>query len=155
MPSVVLAPCLPALPASTLRKGLTLPLSFFTLYYYSLFFFSHRQISVAPAGAEARPVDGHADVGPDDGQVAGEAGDGAEEVAKQHQDAVQLDQEADQRPPQQDQQQPAEEGRRALDLLPPREEERRLLRADDNGQSDEEEDLFRGYFFSRFDHSCW
>lgn len=82
---------------------------------------------------QPRPVNSHANVRPHDGHVAREAGDGAEEVAKQHHDAVQLDEEADQRPLEQDQRQPGEEGGCALELLLAREEDKRLLRADDDG----------------------
>lgn len=100
---------------------------------------SDGQLRVPPAQPHA--VDKQADVGPDDGYVAREAGDGAEEVAKEDDDAVQLDDEADQRPAQEDEREPAEEGGRALGLLLAREEEERLLGADDDGEADQEEDL--------------
>lgn len=108
-----------------------------------MYVYSYGQLSVVPP-PQARAVDEGADVGADDGQVAREGGDGAEEVAEEHEDAVQLDAEADERPPEQDQQEAPEEGRRALGLLLPREEEQRLLRPDDDREADEEEDLLEG-----------
>ncbi|RYP42307.1 hypothetical protein DL768_010356 [Monosporascus sp. mg162] len=101
----------------------------------------HGQLGVA--AAEPSAVDEGADVGPDDRQAPSEAGDGAEKVAEEYEDAVELDAEADERPPQQDQQEPREEGGRALGLLPPREEQQRLLGADYDGEANEEEDLLR------------
>lgn len=107
----------------------------------SLVGFSYGQLGV-PA-PQAGPVDEHADVRPHDGQPAREAGNGAEEVAEQHDDAVRLDEEADEGPPQEDEGEADEEGGGALGLLLAGEEEERLLRADDDGEADEEKDLFR------------
>lgn len=96
----------------------------------------YRQLGIPPS--DPGPVDGGPDVRPDNRNVACEGGDGAEEVAKQNHDAVELDAEADQGPPQQDQGEPREEGRRALCLLFPREEEERLLGSDDDCEANEE-----------------
>lgn len=100
---------------------------------------SHGQVGLPAAEADA--VDGHANVGPDDGQAAGEAGNGAQKVAKEDGDAVCLDEKADKGPPQEDEGEAGEEGGGALGLLLARKEEERLLRADDDGEADEEEDL--------------
>lgn len=96
---------------------------------------SNRQLGVPPR-PETHPVDPRGDIRPDDGDAAREARDRPQKVPKQHHDAVQLDQEPNQRPPKQNQPQTREEGRRALELLLPREEERRFLRADDYRQTD-------------------
>lgn len=65
-----------------------------------------------------------------------------EEVAKQHEDAIQLDHEADERPPQQNQQDARDEGGGAGDLLAAGEEEEGFLEADEEGEAADEEDLF-------------
>lgn len=100
---------------------------------------SYRQLRIPPP--HPGPVDQHSDVWPHHRGVPREARNRAQEVAKEHHDAVQLDAEPDQWPPQEDQRQAAEEGRRAFKLLSAREEEERLLRSDYYGQADEEEDL--------------
>lgn len=101
---------------------------------------SDREVRVAPP-TKPDAVDQEADVGADHGGVPREAGDGAEEVAKEDGDAVQLDAEADQGPLHQDEDEAEEEGCGALGLLFPREEEQRLLRSDDDGEAYEEKDL--------------
>ena len=100
---------------------------------------SYGQLGVAPH--RTYPIEHEADVGADDRDVGHEASDGAEEVAKQHDDAVELDEKADERPPKQDQEYSGRERRRALEFLSPREEDQRLLRADDQGQAEDEQDL--------------
>ena len=91
---------------------------------------SDGQLGIPPPQAHA--VDNNADIWADDGRVAREAGDGAEEVAKEDEDAPELDAEADEGPAKEDKGDAGEEGGRALCFLLAREEEERLLRADDD-----------------------
>ena len=99
----------------------------------------YRKLGVPPPQPD--PVHQHADVWSYDRYVPAEASDGAEEVAEEDYDAVELDAEAYQGPAQEDESQTAEECRGALCLLFPREEEERFLRSDYDGEADEEENL--------------
>ncbi len=101
--------------------------------------FLYRQLRIPPPKANLVYCD--ADIRTDDGQACRKARYRAEEVAKENQDAVEFDQEADERPLHEDEGQAGEEGGGALGFLLAREEEERLLRADDDGEADEEEDL--------------
>lgn len=69
------------------------------LRFFFLFLIFHtlnREFGISSPEPDA--IHKHADVRADDGHVPREAGDGAEEVAEQDEDAVELDQEPDQRP---------------------------------------------------------
>lgn len=89
---------------------------------------SNRQLSIPPP--QPRPIDRHADIRPHDGHVARERGDGAEEVAEEDGDAVQLHAEADQRPAEEDEDEAGEEGGGTPGLLLAGEEEEGLLGPD-------------------------
>jgi len=97
------------------------------------------ELGVPPSKADS--IDGQANVGPDDGDIPREAGNRAEEVAKEDHDSVELDEEADEGPAHKDEAEAAKEGRGAFELLFAREEEERLLRTDYDCEADEEEDL--------------
>ncbi|RMD40808.1 hypothetical protein DV735_g4348, partial [Chaetothyriales sp. CBS 134920] len=77
----------------------------------------------------------------DHGDIAGKGGDGGEEVAKQDEDAVSLDEEADQGPAEENEDNAGGEGGAALDLLASREKGDCLLQANDQDEADQEEDL--------------
>ncbi|RMZ81727.1 hypothetical protein DV738_g2102, partial [Chaetothyriales sp. CBS 135597] len=64
---------------------------------------------------------------PNDRNIAGEGGDGGEEIAKQDEDAVGFDEKADKGPSEEDEEDAGGEGGAALDLLSSREEGNRLL----------------------------
>lgn len=70
-----------------------------------------------------------------------EPGDSRKEVAEEDEDAVELDDEADEGPAQQNKQNAGDEGGGAGDLLAASEEEERLLEADQEGEAADEEDL--------------
>lgn len=70
------------------------------------------------------------DDGTHDRNVPGELADGDQEVSEQDKDAVQLNQEAGQRPAEQDQKDPEAEGGSALEFLAAGEEGDGLLEAD-------------------------
>lgn len=67
--------------------------------------------------------------------------DSNEEVSKQNEEPVQLDQEARQGPAEEDEEDTDAEGGGALELLGPGEEDQCLLDADDESQADQKEDL--------------
>lgn len=89
---------------------------------------SDRQLGIPPP--QPHLISHKPDIRPHDGQVPRERHDGAEEVAEQHCDAVELDAEADQGPAEEDEGQAAEEGGGAAGFLLAGEEEESLLRAD-------------------------
>lgn len=66
----------------------------------SCFAFSHRQLSIPSTSTNF--IQGHLDVGTDDGDVSGERSDRSEEVTEEYEDAVQLDKEANQGPAEED-----------------------------------------------------
>ena len=88
----------------------------------------YRQFSIA--SAQSNPINEHPNIRSNNGRIPRKARYRPQEIAKEHHDAVQLDEEADKGPSQEDQRQPAEECSRACRLLFPREEEQCLLRSD-------------------------
>lgn len=78
---------------------------------------------------------------PHNRHVPNEASDGSEEVTKQDQDAIELDEEANKGPAGEDQRDACGEGEGAFPLLATREEGEGFCCTDDEGQADEEEDL--------------
>lgn len=67
--------------------------------------------------------------------------DRSQEIAEEDEQAVQLDQEARERPAEENEENSKYEGRCAFELLAAGEEGESLFDADDEGQADEEEDL--------------
>lgn len=67
--------------------------------------------------------------------------DRSQEIAEEDEQAVQLDQEASERPAEENEENSKDEGRCAFELLAAGEEGESLFDADDEGQADEEEDL--------------
>lgn len=100
---------------------------------------SNRQLGIPPP--EARPINCHSDIRSHDRYVPRKGGDGAEEVAEEDGDTVELDDEADKGPPKEDEGQAAEEGGGPARLLLACEEEEGLLGADYYCQADQEEYL--------------
>jgi hypothetical protein len=100
---------------------------------------SHTLASTRPRTPET--LERARNIRPHNRHVPDEAGNRSEEVAKQDEDAVELNEEADKGPPGEDQRDAGREGERALPLLAAREEGERFCRADYERQADEEEDL--------------
>lgn len=103
---------------------------------------NHLDRKLGVASTKTNPVDEHSDIGPHDGKATREASNRTEEVSKQDDYAVRLDEEADKCPSHENEDQAEEEGGGALSLLLSSKEEECLLRSDDDCQADEEKDLF-------------
>ncbi|KAI9731080.1 MAG: hypothetical protein M1818_007937 [Claussenomyces sp. TS43310] len=103
---------------------------------------SNRQFLIP--SRNATPIDQDTQIGADDGSIPCEAGDGAEKVTEEDDDAVELDDEADEGPAQQDENDAGGEGGGALELVLAREEEEGTRGPDDDGQADEEEHVAHG-----------
>lgn len=95
-----------------------------------------RQFSVPPP--PTRFVEKDLQIRPYDRDIPREAPNSREEVTKEHEDTIELDQKANQRPSQEDEGDAGREGRCAFKLLPSREKDCRLLQADDKNEADDE-----------------
>jgi hypothetical protein len=81
------------------------------------------------------------DIGPNDRDIASEGANGCEEIPKQNEDTIRLDDKPSQGPTEENEKYTSHEGCCSFQLLPPGKEDERLLKADDQGEPNEEEDL--------------